>query len=155
MPPYLPTLKAGNGPPTWIWFNNLRSYGTPDYYVQQLFSLNKGTDVVPVTLNKEAVTGQDGCFATAALDKNTNELIIKIVNTGKDEQKADFSVNGVNAAANGELTTLQSDDLNSVNSFEAPLAVSPVKSAVTVKDNHIKLTLKPYSFNVIRVKMDK
>ncbi|MFI5136235.1 MAG: alpha-L-arabinofuranosidase C-terminal domain-containing protein [Sphingobacteriales bacterium] len=141
--------------PDLIWFDNLRSYGTPDYYVQQLFSLNKGTDVVPVTLNNEAVTGQDGCFATAALDANTHELIIKIVNTGKDEQKADFSVNGVNAAANGDLTTLQSDDLNSVNSLDAPLAVSPVKSVVTFKDNHIKLNLKGYSFNVIRLKMDK
>jgi alpha-N-arabinofuranosidase len=141
--------------PDLIWFDNLRSYGTPNYYVQQLYSLNKGTDVVPLKLNQEAVTGQDGCFASAALDANTHELIIKIVNTGKNEQKADFSVNGVKVEANGDLTTLQSDDLNSVNSLDAPLAVSPKKSAVTVKDNHIKLSLKPYSFNVIRVKMDK
>jgi len=141
--------------PDLIWFDNLRSYGTPDYYVQQLYCLNKGTDVVPVTLNNETVTGQDGCYASSVLDANTHELIIKIENSSKEEQKADFAVNGVKLASNGTLTLLQSDDLNSVNSLDKPLAVSPQKREIGLTGNHIKLTLKPYSFNVIRVKLNK
>jgi len=141
--------------PDLIWFDNMRSYGTPDYYVQQLYSLNKGTDVVPITLNNENVTGQDGFFATAALDVNTHELIIKIVNAGKQEQSADCVVNGVKAGPGGTLTLLQSDDLSAVNSLDEPLTISPKNSAVLFKNNHLKMTLKPYSFNVIRVKMTK
>ncbi|MDR3694852.1 alpha-L-arabinofuranosidase C-terminal domain-containing protein [Mucilaginibacter sp.] len=141
--------------PDLIWFDNLRSYGTPDYYVQQLYSLNKGTDVVPITLNKEIVTGQDDCFATAALDANTHELIIKIVNAGKQGQSADFVVNGIKAGAEGTLTLLQSDDLSAVNSLDNPFVISPKNNTVIFNNNHLKMALKPYSFNVIRVKMDK
>jgi alpha-L-arabinofuranosidase len=65
--------------PDLIWVNNLQSYGTPDYYVQQMYSLNKGTKVIPITMNNDAVTGQDSLFATAAIDSATNEVIIKLV----------------------------------------------------------------------------
>lgn len=153
--PLFANVEGWQWTPDLIWFDNLRSYGTPNYYVQQLYSLNKGTDVVPLTLNNEAVTGQDGCFATAALDAATHELIIKMVNSSKEEQKADFVVNGVKAGSNGTLTLLQSDDLKGVNSLNEPLAISPKKSEIVLNDNHLKLSLKPYSFNVIRVKIDK
>ena len=66
----------------------------PDYYVQQLYSLNKGTDVVPITLNNETVTGQDGCFASAVLDSKTNDVVIKIINSGAKAQDANFVING-------------------------------------------------------------
>lgn len=141
--------------PDLIWFDNLQSYGTPNYYVQQLYSLNKGTEVVPLTLNNEAVTGQDGCFASATLDNNTHKLIIKIVNTSKLEQKADFLVKGIITSSKGSLTVLQSDDLNSVNSMNEPLAVSPKNSEIEIKNDQVKLSLKPYSFNIIRVSLAK
>ncbi|MEO6976831.1 MAG: hypothetical protein ABI113_00590, partial [Mucilaginibacter sp.] len=98
---------------------------------------------------------QNGCFATAALDAATHELIIKMVNSGKEVQKVDFLINGVIAGSNGTLTLLQSDDLQKVNSLNEPLAISPKTSEIALNDNHIKLSLKPYSFNVIRVKIVK
>jgi alpha-L-arabinofuranosidase len=36
--------------PNLIWFDNLASYATPNYYVQQLFSRNRGDVVLPVEL---------------------------------------------------------------------------------------------------------
>ncbi|MFB9841666.1 alpha-L-arabinofuranosidase C-terminal domain-containing protein [Mucilaginibacter ginsenosidivorans] len=137
--------------PDLIWFDNLKSYGTPNYYVQQLYSLNKGTDVVPLTLDNKAVTGQEGCFASAVLDSKGHQLIIKIVNTGKMEQKADLVVNGVKPGSKGTLTVLQSDDLNGVNSLDDPLNISPKKSKIEFMGNHVKLILKQYSFCVVRV----
>ncbi len=141
--------------PDLIWFDNLQSFGTPNYYVQQLYSLNKGTDVVSLTLNNEPVTGQDGCFASAALDNNSHELIIKIINTSKQEQKAEFSIKGVIPGSKGTLTVLQSDDLNAVNSLKEPLTVSPQKSEIGLDKNLVKLDMKPYSFNIIRVSIAK
>lgn len=41
--------------PNLIWVDNLDVYGTPNYYVQQLFSVNRGDSVVPVEL-----TGAEG-----------------------------------------------------------------------------------------------
>lgn len=141
--------------PDLIWFDGLNSYGTPDYYVQQLFSLNKGTTVVPITLNNEPVTGQDGCYATAAVDEHTHELIIKIVNTASMVQQAAFAVKGTQTAGHAQLISLQSDDLNGVNAIADPLNISPVKGEVEFTGNELKLTLKPYSFTIIRVSINK
>jgi alpha-N-arabinofuranosidase len=138
--------------PDLVWYDNLRSYGTPDYYVQQLYSLNKGTDVVPVTLHDQTVTGQDGCFASAVLDKNTHMLIIKFINTGAQSQDAHFVINGAKGlSSTGSLTTLQSNDLNAVNSLAEPGTISPQVQAFSFSGDTVRLRIKPYSVNVIRV----
>ena len=38
--------------PNLIWCDNLQSYGTPNYYVQQLFSRNRGDVVLPVEVSR-------------------------------------------------------------------------------------------------------
>ena len=37
--------------PNLIWFDNLKSYATPNYYVQQLFSRNRGDVVLPLEIH--------------------------------------------------------------------------------------------------------
>ncbi|MDN5289388.1 MAG: alpha-L-arabinofuranosidase [Mucilaginibacter sp.] len=139
--------------PDLIWFDNLNSYGTPNYYVQQLFSLNKGTDVVPLLLNNEAVAGQDGCYATASLDKNTNELIIKFVNSGATAQNVSFAINGSKGyQKEAKLITLRSDKKDAENSLTDPKAISPVQGTIKVDGKVLKLNAEPYSFNVVRLK---
>jgi alpha-L-arabinofuranosidase len=140
--------------PDLIWVNNLQSYGTPDYYVQQLYSLNKGTKVVPITLNNDVVAGQDSLYATACIDAKTNELIIKIVNASAREQTNTLALEGVKKlAAQGVLTVLQSDNLYSANSFDQPQKVAPKESVLAVKGKKINLIAAAYSFSVLRVKI--
>jgi len=154
--PLFAHVDAWQWTPDLIWFDNLRSYGTPNYYVQQLYSLNKGTDVVPVTLNNETVTGQDGLFASSVLDKNMGSVIIKIINTGSQSQSADFVIKGIKSLSpNAKITTIQTDDLAAVNSLDDPRKVSPKISGVALSGGTVKLQLKPYSFNVIRVATTK
>ena len=152
--PLFAHVDAWQWTPDLIWFDNLRSYGTPNYYVQQLYSLNKGTDVVPVTLNNQTVTGQDGCFASAVLDSKTHDVVIKIINTAGHAQHTGFTINGVKLLGQQvKVTTLQSSNLDAVNSLTQPKAVSPQVSQSGIKGNTVNLQLKPYSFSVIRVKM--
>ncbi len=140
--------------PDMIWFDNLSAVGTPNYQVQKLFSTNAGSHTVPVTLNNEAVTGQDGSFVSATVDKKTNELILKVVNTSGTQKNVDFKVDGVTKLnSKGVLTVLQSDNLDQMNTIENPRAISPAQSQISVKNKNINLTLKPYSVNVVRVKM--
>ncbi|HTE09856.1 MAG TPA: alpha-L-arabinofuranosidase C-terminal domain-containing protein [Chitinophagaceae bacterium] len=140
--------------PDLIWVNNLQSYGTPDYYVQKLYSLNKGTKVVPITLNNDVVAGQDSLYAAACIDTASNELIIKMVNASGKEQTNTLALEGVKKlASQGSFTVLQSDDLYSVNSFDQPEKVAPKASTIAVKGKKINLTAAPYSFSVFRVKM--
>lgn len=145
--------EAWQWTPDLIWVNNVQSYGTTDYYVQKMYSLNKGTNVVPALLNNMPVTGQDSLYASAVIDKKTNDVIIKVVNASGKEQTNNIMLEGVKkAASQGLLTTLQSDDLNSMNSFDHPKNVSPEETTITVKANKINLTSMPYSLSVIRIK---
>ncbi|MEP6950002.1 MAG: alpha-L-arabinofuranosidase C-terminal domain-containing protein [Ginsengibacter sp.] len=146
--------EAWQWTPDLIWVNNVQSYGTTDYYVQKLYSTNKGTNVVPALQNGKPVTGQDSLYVSAVIDKKTNEVIIKVVNAAGKEQANNITLEGIKRpASQGLLTTLQSDDLNSVNSFAQPQNVAPKESTVAIKGNKINLICLPYSFSVIKVKM--
>lgn len=157
MASYAPLFAHAEGwqwTPDLIWFDNLKAYGTPNYYVQKLFSTNRGTHVVPVLLHNQAVTGQDGCYASAAIDQSTREVILKVVNAADKPQEAEFVIGGVKRLlAKGTVQVLKSDMLDEVNTFENATAVSPVKREIQVKDKKIKMTLAPYSFQVFRVKI--
>ncbi|HEX6427361.1 MAG TPA: alpha-L-arabinofuranosidase C-terminal domain-containing protein [Niastella sp.] len=140
--------------PDLIWVNNLQSYGTPDYHVQKLFSLNKGSKVVPITLNNDVVAGQDSLYASACIDAATNELIIKVVNASDKPQSNTLQLEGVKKiASKGKLTVMQSD-LTTVNSFDSPTNVAPVESTIVIKGKKIILNNSPYSFSVLRVKLE-
>ncbi len=157
MASYAPLFAHADGwqwTPDLIWVNNLHSYGTPDYYVQKLYSINKGDKIVPVTLNNEVVAGQDSLYASAAVDTKTNELILKVVNASGKEQSNTLAIEGAKKiASTGTLTVLKSDELYGVNSFDKPENIAPKESQVTVKGKKINLVAAPYSFSVIRIKM--
>ncbi len=140
--------------PDLIWVNNLQSYGTANYYVQKLYSTNKGTNVVPALLEDKAVAGQDSLYVSAVTDKNSNELIIKVVNAAGKSQTNTINLQGVKKLGKtAVLTVLNNNDLNSVNSFEHPQNIAPKESTIEIKKNKIILTSLPNSFAVIRVKM--
>jgi alpha-L-arabinofuranosidase len=51
------------------------------------------------------------------------------------------------------LLTMQSD-LTAVNSFDSPTNVAPVESTIAIKNKKIILNTAPYSFSVLRVKLE-
>ena len=94
---YAPLMAHEDGwqwTPDMIWFNNLESYGTPNYYVQKLYSTNKGTDLISVTRDGEALVGQHDLYASATLDSKTGEVIVKVVNTSSDAQEVSLNFKG-------------------------------------------------------------
>jgi len=131
-----------------------QTYGTPNYHVQKLSSLNKGTHVVPMLLNNEVATGQDGLYASAVWDQPAKEVILKVVNTSDKPQNGEFLIDGVkNVQGKGTQIELRSNNLDAVNSFENPATISPIQKPVTVKNKKVNLTLQPYSVNIIKVKV--
>ncbi|MEO8416601.1 MAG: alpha-L-arabinofuranosidase C-terminal domain-containing protein [Ginsengibacter sp.] len=146
--------EAWQWTPDLIWVNNVQSYGTTDYYVQKLFSINKGTNVIPALLNGQPLSGQDNLYVSAVTDKKTNEIIIKVVNASANKQANTFRLDGKKImTSTATVTTLQSNDLNSENSFSHPKNVAPEESSVDVKRNTINFISLPYSFSVIKLKM--
>ncbi len=83
--------------PDMIWYDNLRSFRSCSYYVQQLFSLNKGSNVLSLTWDGKPVEGLDnqlGLFASAVYEKSDNSIIVKVVNTSDKSQALNINLNG-------------------------------------------------------------
>jgi alpha-N-arabinofuranosidase len=139
--------------PDLIWFDNLRSMATPNYYVQQLYGLNKGTHVVPALLDGKALSGKNSLYASAVIDTTTKELIIKLVNAGDKTESFEFNLAGIKSVK-GEMTvtTLQNSELLSYNTLDKPMTVQPVTIQLPVKGKKIVQIAQPRSFTVIRVK---
>jgi alpha-N-arabinofuranosidase len=142
--------------PDLIWFDNLKSFGTDNYYVQKMFSNNKGTQVLSMLKDNKPLTGQNGLYASAAFDQKSNEIILKIVNSTGKAQNANIVLAGVNKlSSKGKILVLRSDDLSKVNSLEKPTLVSPVEQELIMRGKSINQPLAPYSFTIIRVKQLK
>lgn len=138
--------------PDLIWFDNLSFVKTPNYYVQQLFGNNAGTHVLALTMNGKAVSGQQNLYATAASDATDNTLIIKIANTGIDQKKISFILDGLKVGVHTvTLTHLNSSDLNAKNSFETPDLITPKVVHSYIKDNKMDIALPPLSFTILRI----
>ena len=152
--PLFAHVDAWQWAPDLIWFDNLNSYGTPSYYVQKLFSINKGTQVVPLLQNNTTIEGQDSLYATACMDKNSNELILKIVNTSSVYRPQEISFEGVKRPnKKAILTVLKSGDLNQVNSLNNPANIAPRPEVIDISGKKINLHIPPYSLTVLRLKM--
>jgi alpha-N-arabinofuranosidase len=154
--PLFANADAWQWTPDLIWFDNLRSFGTADYYVQKLFSNNKGTQVLPIVLEDKPLTGQNGLYASAAFDKDSNEIILKLVNTRQKAQTADIVFKSSEKLGTlAKMEVLKSEDLNMVNSLEQPTLINPVESEIALKGENLRTALAGYSFSVIRIKVLK
>jgi alpha-L-arabinofuranosidase len=151
--PLFAHVDAWQWSPNLIWFNNLSSVATPNYYVQQLFSVNKGTHVVPALMNNAVVAGKDSLYASAVVDVKTNEIIIKLVNANPVMKtvKIDIAASGKLAKKAG-LTVLTSPDLQAENSVDQPAAIIPVNSELNVSGKSLSYNAPPGSVNLIRLK---
>ena len=144
--------------PDMIWFDNLNSVCTTSYYVQQLFAHNKGTNVLPLTMNKKNVTGaegQNGLFASAVYDKDKNELIVKVVNTSATAQPISLNFEGLkkqDVLSDGRCIKLHSLDLDKDNTLEQPSAITPQETPVSIEGNVFVTELEPTTFAVYKFK---
>lgn len=152
--PLFAHVDAWQWNPDLIWFDNLRMMRTPNYYVQQMYGMNSGTDVVPLTMNGKAVTGQDSLYASSVTDARTGELIIKLVNAGTKAADVKINVNGLKkrALVSGSCTYLQSDCLRTVNTLDRESIVPRVRP-VQPDAGSLSLQLAPQSFGVYRLQM--
>ena len=141
--------------PDAIWYDNLRSFNSCSYYVQQLYSMNKGTNMLTLTMNGKPVAGnddQDGLFASAVLDKNTNEVIVKVINTGDKAQDVTLNLKGMKGSHEAQLISMHSDNLTAENTLDEPNKIVPQTSSVTVSAPSQSVTVPARTFYIYKIK---
>ena len=140
--------------PDLIWFDNLRSVKSPNYYVQQLYGMHVGTNVLPTVENKLPLAGQDGIFASSALDKNKNEIILKVANTSKEPRKVVYTITGLKASERkGTQTIFVSSHMDAENTLDKPDNVIPTEKEIRISGNKLEVELAPQSFNLYTIKL--
>lgn len=154
--PLFAHVDAWQWRPDMIWFDNLRSMPTASYYVQQLFATNKGTNVLPLTMDGKPLTGaegQNGLLASATLDKDANQIVVKVANTSKEDQTLNINITGLKKGKvldGGKVLTLHAD-LEAENTLDNPDIVKPVESTVEAAGREFNATVGPSTFAVYRL----
>ncbi|MDR2956441.1 MAG: carbohydrate binding domain-containing protein [Prevotella sp.] len=142
--------------PDMIWFDNLYMVKTPNYYIQQLYAQNKGTNVMKLvrSIDKNAITGQDGLYSSAVYDKERNCFIIKIVNISKEAKDIKIKLAGFNKKTNftvGDCVMVQHDDMRAINTLDLPSVIVPQKTEAYIDSNTLSAKAQPQSFNIYKI----
>jgi alpha-L-arabinofuranosidase len=139
--------------PNLIWFDNLSVYGTPSYYVQQLFSLNRGDRVLP-TRTEDAPTDRDSqarFYASATLDTTSAQVILKVVNATAQPVEAWLDLAGTaKVKRTAQALILSSPSLNDENSLASPRRVAPVSERWRGVGPAFGCRFTPFSLTVVR-----
>lgn len=146
--PLFAHVDAWQWRPDLIWVDNLRVMPTPNYFVQQLFSLNRGSQVLPTALS-DAKPGS--LFASASLEESSGEVIVKVVNPTAQPVEAVLSLEGRRTTpALCRRIQLSGATPSDENTLEQPAQVSPKTEGERPFDQI--QTFAPYSFTILRIR---
>ncbi len=88
--PLFANTEAWQWTPDLIWVDSLHVRLTPNYYAQQLFSVNRGDNVLPLTM--EAAGNR---FYASAVRDGAGDVILKVVNASTEAAPASIHLDGV------------------------------------------------------------
>lgn len=124
--------------PDLIWFNDDEVYATPSYYVQQMFSLACGTELV--------ASETDGDLFQVAT-RTGNALQIKIVNLSEKTKPLTLLLSGIpDQTVHGQMLA---GEKNHVNSFAKPDKAAPQEVEIVCTDSKAETKLPPWSLTVL------
>ena len=136
--------------PDLIWMDNLTTVRTPNYYVQQLYATNAGTNVLQITENKKPLEGQDGMYASAVFDKPSGDYIVKIANTNATERTIEVTFKGIKSLGEGTVTSIHDGNPDAFNSLTDKNKVTPKTSKVSADGNILRVKIPAKTFSVYR-----
>lgn len=156
-----------------IGYDALTSYGSPAYYAQKMFSLNRGDVVLPVvsenipTREWQPPPPRRGgaeqqrpppqqvptLFFNATRDSKTGTILLKVVNSAGTAQTVRVEINGVaDVDPKGEAVVMSANSTSDVNSITEPMKIVPVTTNVEGLGTNFTRAFPAYSIIVLRMK---
>ena len=163
-----------------IGYDALTSFGSPSYYVQKMFSTNRGDVVLPATfdplpkLTLEEIpvaptppaqagrggrgggrgpTGPfDGLYASATREDGSGDLILKMVNVQSAAQPLRVELRGVASIRSSAAGEVLTGELGAVNTVTTPRQVVPKPIAINNAGATFVHELPAHSVTVMRLK---
>ena len=146
-------------PADMMYYNNEQVMYTPNYYVQQLFMTNAGDGVLrseaeyASSFKKTAYYGTleaPALYMSVTRDEETGDVIVKLVNGSERAAAVNIAVKGAATAGIADVTVLQCDDVNAVNTMSGE-SVSPEKYTLGVNST-FGYTAEARSVTVLRIR---
>lgn len=147
-------LNAWQWRPDLIWFDNLNVYGSANYYVQKLFSLNPGTNMLTVQVSDvpNLDDTKKALSVNSTWDKDAGEVIIKAVNVKDSGIAADIELKGAaQAGPRAKAIVLAGKSLDDENLLQEPKKVYPIEKSVSITSPSFTYEFQPYSLTVLRI----
>jgi alpha-L-arabinofuranosidase len=150
MSSYAPLFQNLNGfqwTPDLISYDALSSYGSPSYYVQELFSQDHGDVVVPTS-----ISGNASLAVVASKVSANGTIYITVVNTSAAAQSAQLTLKGAaRISTKGVVTILTSKSTEDQNSLATPTKVAPKSRAISGLGSSFSYTFAPNSVTVLQL----
>ena len=141
--------------PDLIWFDNLRSMRSCSYYVQQLYTTYKGTNVLELKAedgrNVTGADGQNGLFASSVLDAGNGRIYVKIANVSDSVQPVRIDFDGLRrkeVMKGVGIVTYHSDDPDADNTLDEPEKIVPKTAVLDFEGRSLSTEIGPKTFAV-------
>src|ERR1035441_6347506 len=161
-----------------IGYDGLKSYGSPAYWAQQMFSTRHGDLVLPIDAQgvptrewqPPAGRGRGGApgtpppappapvqvptlFFDATRDSKTGEIYLKIVNRAATPQPIRVELSGIASVdPRGQTIAIAATSPTDTNSITEPTKIVPVTTPVDGLSTTFTRTFPPYSITVLMMK---
>ena len=133
--------------PDMIWFDAKSAYGSPSYYVQQMYGNHLGT-VTLATGSEVKEAWKEKLYYSLSYKEDSKEIILKIVNANPEEKHICLSLDEWQQKDSvAKMEVLAGPELDASNSIDNPERVSVTTEQVNLEENVI---LPGNSFVVIR-----
>ena len=143
--PLFARLGYAQWAPDLIWFDDRLSFGTPSYFVQQLYSANLGR----YTLASAVAGGPDGFYASVSYDPAAHEIIVKLVNTADAPAPVTLAIAPALQAADEADAVLLTGAADACNTADEPEKITPVRRRIPLGGT--AYAAPAASFTVLRI----
>lgn len=148
---YAPTFAKVNAQ-CWnvnlIWFNSQEVVLTPSYYVQMLFSNNYANEYIKSNFDN-GKTVKDGLYESVTIDRESETLFVKLVNTSGKKQSVDVKLSdfkNINKVSAQSVKGSYKAACNEIGS----LTTYPSEYDLTNSEN-ISVDMDKYDVTVLRI----
>jgi alpha-L-arabinofuranosidase len=128
-----------------IGYDAMKSYGSPSYYAQVMFSEYLGDHTLASSLQGAGPK----LFYSITGSKAKKQLYLKLVNALSTPQPVEIDLPGAILASTAKVVTLSAKDTQATNTIDHPERIVPVDSTLHNVSSHLKHTMPEYSIQVI------
>jgi alpha-L-arabinofuranosidase len=113
-----------------LFFDNVNIVKTPNYYVQKLFMNNRGAYYFNGVVQADKADTLN--LVSCVLDKNTGDVILKIVNAGSQNKTVKVDLSRFKHIKTTATQTVFSGSKSDENTFDLPNKIVPVESQINL-----------------------